>query len=163
MERPEMEAKTEDETRRRRPRGVRPNKQLMVGRAARPTLPSPAVTRPLGSEVKLEAVAVDLNVRLRSADMPAVMQVRAFRCTRSLLNANPEEKKKPNPTHLAMSLKKEFDALYGPAWHCIVGKSFGSFVTHSSGGFVYYSVEKLSFLLFKTQVRPVKTRQIRYV
>lgn len=52
-------------------------------------------------------------------------------------------------------LGQEFDGVYGPAWHCIVGKSFGSFVTHSSGGFVYFSVEKLSFLVFKTQVRPV--------
>lgn len=49
--------------------------------------------------------------------------------------------------------------LYGPAWHCIVGKSFGSFVTHSSGGFVYFSIDKLSFLLFKTEVRPVVVRK----
>lgn len=45
--------------------------------------------------------------------------------------------------------------MYGPAWHCIVGKSFGSFVTHSRGGFVYFSMDKLCFLLFKTEVRPV--------
>ncbi|XP_062015775.1 uncharacterized protein LOC133732275 [Rosa rugosa] len=31
-----------------------------------------------------------------------------------------------------MSLNlKEFDGVYGPAWHCIVGINFGSFVTHS--------------------------------
>jgi dynein light chain LC8-type len=45
--------------------------------------------------------------------------------------------------------------MYGIAWHCIVGKSYGSFVTHSSGGFVYFSVDNLSFL-FKTEVQPVK-------
>ncbi|GMY07809.1 dynein light chain, cytoplasmic [Fagus crenata] len=110
------------------------------------------------SEVKLKlaAVVVDLNVRLRLANMPPTMQERAFRHTRSLLDSTPE-KKKPSPTHLAMCLKKEFDAIYGPAWHCIVGKSFGSFVTHSTGGFVYFSIDKLSFLLFKTVVRPVKS------
>ncbi|KAG8492433.1 hypothetical protein CXB51_009719 [Gossypium anomalum] len=59
------------------------------------------------------------------------------------------------PTQVAMCLKKEFDALYGPAWHCIVGKSFGSFVTHAGGGFLYFSVDKLCFLLFKTEVRPL--------
>lgn len=69
-----------------------------------------AVSRPLGSEVKLAAVAVDLNVRLRSADMPAEMQERAFRCTRALLDANREEKR-PNPTLLAMSLKKVSELL----------------------------------------------------
>nr|POE68036.1 dynein light chain, cytoplasmic [Quercus suber] len=57
----------------------------------------------------------------------------------------------------ALIVKLEFDAIYGPAWHCIVGKSFGSFVTHSTGGFVYFSIDKLSFLLFKTVVRPVKS------
>lgn len=69
-----------------------------MGRA-RPMLPPPV------REVNLAAIAVDLNVRLRSADMPAVMQERAFRCTRALLDSNREEKR-PNPTHLAMALKK---------------------------------------------------------
>ncbi|KAG6720966.1 hypothetical protein I3842_03G088900 [Carya illinoinensis] len=117
------------------------------------TLPRPP--RAPSNELKLAAVAVDLNVRPRSADMPPTMQERAFRYTRALLDAYPE--KKPSPTQLAMCLKKEFDATYGMAWHCIVGKSFGSFVTHSNGGFVYFSVDKLSFLLFKTVVRQVKS------
>lgn len=49
---------------------------------------------------------------------------------------------------------QEFDGVYGPAWHCIVGKSFGSFVTHSVGGFMYFSMaHKLYILLFKTTVQ----------
>ncbi|KAL5744295.1 hypothetical protein ACOSP7_027155 [Xanthoceras sorbifolium] len=118
-------------------------------------LPPPA---PAANQVKLAAVAVDLNVRLRSADMSAAMQERVFRHARALLDSNSDNNnnnKRLNPTHLALCLKKEFDLLYGPAWHCIVGKSFGSFVTHSSGGFVYFSIDKFSFLLFKTEVRPV--------
>ncbi|KAJ8752877.1 hypothetical protein K2173_008612 [Erythroxylum novogranatense] len=104
-------------------------------------------------EAKLAAIAVELKILLRTADMPGPMQERALRCTRSLLDANLE--KRPNPTRIAMSLKKEFDGVYGPAWHCIVGKSFGSFVTHSSGGFMYFSVDNLCFLIFKTEVRPL--------
>lgn len=52
---------------------------------------------------------------------------------------------------------QEFDSAYGPAWHCVVGKSFGSFVTHSPGGFVYFSLDDslLSVLLFKTEVQLV--------
>ena len=49
---------------------------------------------------------------------------------------------------------QEFDKGYGPAWHCIVGSSFGSFVTHSTGCFIYFSMDKLYILLFKTKVRP---------
>lgn len=55
---------------------------------------------------------------------------------------------------LALALKKEFDEVYGPAWHCIVGTSFGSFVTHSVGGFLYFALDqKLYILLFKTSVQ----------
>ncbi|KAK8481659.1 hypothetical protein V6N13_025752 [Hibiscus sabdariffa] len=112
---------------------------------------------PPPNELKLAAIAIDLNVRLRSADMPLTMQERAIRRGRALLEANPDETKRPtpNPTQLAMCLKKEFDAMYGPAWHCVVGKSFGSFVTHAGGGFLYFSVDKFCFLLFKTEVRPL--------
>ncbi|KAK2966919.1 hypothetical protein RJ640_000547, partial [Escallonia rubra] len=100
-------------------------------------------------QVKLAAIAISLNIRLKSADMPATMQERALRHARSLLDASPSSR--PSPTVLARSLKKEFDSVYGPAWHCVVGKSFGSFVTHSPGGFVYFSLDSLSFLLFKTE------------
>lgn len=48
---------------------------------------------------------------------------------------------------------QEFDKVYGPAWHCIVGSNFGSFVTHATGGFLYFSMEKLYILLFKTKVQ----------
>ncbi|KAL0364630.1 UNVERIFIED_CONTAM: Dynein light chain, cytoplasmic [Sesamum angustifolium] len=55
---------------------------------------------------------------------------------------------------LALTLKKEFDGVYGAAWHCIVGSSFGSFVTHSVGGFIYFCMDqKLYILLFKTAVQ----------
>ncbi|THU48888.1 hypothetical protein C4D60_Mb06t03740 [Musa balbisiana] len=47
----------------------------------------------------------------------------------------------------------EFDSLYGPAWHCIVGRSFGSYVTHTLGGFLYFSIDKVYILLFRTAVK----------
>lgn len=50
---------------------------------------------------------------------------------------------------------QEFDSSYGPAWHCIVGTSFGSYVTHSLGGFLYFSIDKVYILLFKTAVEPL--------
>ncbi|KAM0026300.1 putative dynein ATPase [Helianthus debilis subsp. tardiflorus] len=48
---------------------------------------------------------------------------------------------------------REFDKVYGPAWHCIVGSNFGSFVTHATGCFLYFSMEKLYILVFKTKVK----------
>ncbi|XP_052185901.1 dynein light chain 1, cytoplasmic [Diospyros lotus] len=94
-----------------------------------------------------------LNVRVRASDMPLPLQNRAFRCARDNLDSMPG---KLDSKRLALALKKEFDSLYGPAWHCIVGTSFGSYVTHSLGGFLYFSIDKVYILLFKTAVEPLE-------
>ncbi|KAF9685671.1 hypothetical protein SADUNF_Sadunf03G0078600 [Salix dunnii] len=93
-------------------------------------LPAPPMVRPplpATNEVKLAAIAVELKIRTRSADMPGAMQERSFRFSRALLDANNLKSKNPNPTHIAMSLKK----------------SYGSFVTHSNGGFACFSMDDL--------------------
>ncbi|KAI8109293.1 hypothetical protein M9435_005704 [Picochlorum sp. BPE23] len=51
---------------------------------------------------------------------------------------------------IAASLKKDFDAKYGPTWHCIVGSNFGSYVTHESRHFIYFYLNKLAILLYKS-------------
>jgi len=50
----------------------------------------------------------------------------------------------------AMYIKKEFDRLYGTTWHCVVGKNFGSFVTHETQGFIYFYLGPIAILLWKT-------------
>ncbi|KAK9091508.1 hypothetical protein Sjap_024685 [Stephania japonica] len=94
-----------------------------------------------------------MNVRVRAADMPLPLQNQAFRCATHSLNSMPNNKL--DSKRLALTLKKEFDSLYGPAWHCIVGTSFGSYVTHSLGGFLYFSIDKVHILLFRTAVEPL--------
>ncbi|KAB1205787.1 Dynein light chain, cytoplasmic [Morella rubra] len=93
-----------------------------------------------------------LNVSVRASDMPLPLQNRAFRCARDQLDSMPG---KLDSKRIALALKKEFDSAYGPAWHCIVGTSFGSYVTHSLGGFLYFSIDKVYILLFKTAVEPL--------
>ncbi|XP_076903652.1 uncharacterized protein LOC143558767 [Bidens hawaiensis] len=110
-------------------------------------------------ELKLAAIAASLNVRLRSADMPFAIQERALRLTRSFLDSSTS--RRPNLTLLARSIKKEFDQCYGLAWHCVTGKSFGSFVTYSPGGFVYFTVDSYSVLLFKTEVQLISDEPCR--
>ncbi|XP_072991096.1 uncharacterized protein [Typha latifolia] len=95
------------------------------------------------------------KVRIRASDMPPALQKRAFRCARETLAAMA----KLDSKRLALALKKEFDSSYGPAWHCIVGTSFGSYVTHSLGGFLYFSIDKVYILLFRTAVEPLSHRQ----
>ena len=50
---------------------------------------------------------------------------------------------------LPLAFAQEFDKRYGVGWQCVVGASFGCFFTHTSGTFIYFSLERLSFLLFK--------------
>ncbi|KAL9166651.1 hypothetical protein ABFS82_05G044200 [Erythranthe guttata] len=94
------------------------------------------------------------NTSVRASDMPLHMQKHAFKTTTHILHTMPNSPK-IDTKHLALSLKKEFDTTYGPAWHCIVGTSFGSYVTHSIGGFLYFSIDKVYVLLFKTAVEPL--------
>ncbi|XVF18992.1 hypothetical protein REPUB_Repub11eG0072400 [Reevesia pubescens] len=57
-------------------------------------------------------------------------------------------------TEIAHFIKKEFDRTYGPGWQCIVGTDFGSFVTHSSGCFIYFCIGSLAILLFRGSAVP---------
>ncbi|KAM1061725.1 hypothetical protein ACFX2I_026119 [Malus domestica] len=100
-------------------------------------------------ETNLASVASFLQVKVLASDMPGFMQVHAFRSARRTYDSL----EKFSSKHMAYNLKKEFDKLYGPAWHCIVGSGFGSFVTHSTGCFLYFSMEKLCILLFRTKIQ----------
>ncbi|KAK4753931.1 hypothetical protein SAY87_002035 [Trapa incisa] len=100
-------------------------------------------------ETNLASAVAFLQVKVVATDMPGSMQVHAFRCAR----ASYDSLEKFSSKHMAFNMKKEFDEVYGPAWHCIVGSNFGSFVTHATGCFIYFSVEKLYVLLFRTKVQ----------
>ncbi|KAK4362420.1 hypothetical protein RND71_017661 [Anisodus tanguticus] len=94
------------------------------------------------------------GVKVVSVDMPPFMQIHAVDFARKAHDSL----EKFSSKSLGFSLKKEFDGVYGPAWHCIVGTSFGSFVTHSVGGFIYFSMDhKLYVLLFKTTVQKIES------
>ncbi|GFP83546.1 dynein light chain cytoplasmic [Phtheirospermum japonicum] len=94
-----------------------------------------------------------MKIRVRASDMPLPLQNQAFQTARDILGSMPYAK--IDSKRLALSLKKDFDSTYGPAWHCVVGTSFGSYVTHSVGGFLYFSIDKVFVLLFKTAVEPL--------
>eukprot|EP00466_Bigelowiella_natans_P009546 jgi/Bigna1/55467/estExt_Genewise1Plus.C_600073 len=48
-------------------------------------------------------------------------------------------------------VKEAFDRKYGPTWHCIIGRNFGSKVTHESKTFLYVKLnQQLKMLVFKS-------------
>jgi hypothetical protein len=58
----------------------------------------------------------------------------------------------PTPGVRSRRIKKEMDSRSGggSSWHCIVGQDFGSYVTHEAKHFIYFYVNKLGVLLFKS-------------
>ncbi|MCL7030372.1 hypothetical protein MKW94_013820 [Papaver nudicaule] len=115
------------------------------------------------SQIELDEFFSRHGARILAVDMPPFMQTQAVGRARNAYNG----RDKFSSRALASALKKEFDEEYGAAWHCIVGTSFGSFVTHSVGGFLYFSLDycssshphnqknhhkKLYILMFKTSV-----------
>ncbi|VDN96161.1 unnamed protein product [Rodentolepis nana] len=51
---------------------------------------------------------------------------------------------------IAAYIKKEFDKRHGPTWHCVVGRNFGSYVTHETKHFIYFYAGQVAILLFKS-------------
>jgi dynein light chain LC8-type len=83
------------------------------------------------------------KVVVKSADMSDEMQRVAVTIAVTALGKFELER------DMARFLKDQFDARYQPSWHCIVGRSFGSFVTHENGGFIYFYVDRFAFMLYK--------------
>ncbi|PKA57693.1 Dynein 8 kDa light chain, flagellar outer arm [Apostasia shenzhenica] len=84
------------------------------------------------------------KVVLKSADMKEEMQKEAIDCALSAFEIYTVEK------DVAEHIKKEFDKNHGPTWHCIVGRNFGSYVTHETNHFIYFYLDTKAVLLFKS-------------
>lgn len=61
---------------------------------------------------------------IKNVDMKEEMQQDAIAIAEQALGMYTVEK------DIAAHIKKEFDKKYNPTWHCIVGRNFGSYVTH---------------------------------
>mmetsp|Transcript_15722 Transcript_15722/g.17028 ORF Transcript_15722/g.17028 Transcript_15722/m.17028 type:complete len:103 (+) Transcript_15722:139-447(+) len=49
----------------------------------------------------------------------------------------------------AEKIKNEFDQRWSPYWHCVIGRNFGSFVTHETKNFVFFYLGDKAVMLFK--------------
>ena len=45
-------------------------------------------------------------------------------------------------------IKKKFDKKYNPTRRCVVGRNFGSYVTHETKHFIYLYLGQVAILLF---------------
>ena len=63
---------------------------------------------------------------IKNVDMSEEMQQEAVDVASAALEKYNIEK------DIAAQIKKEFDKRHGPTWHVVVGKNFGSYVTHGA-------------------------------
>ncbi|TGJ87565.1 hypothetical protein E0Z10_g1196 [Xylaria hypoxylon] len=106
--------------------------------------PSP----PPAAREKLDANGASFcatTAQIKSADMTEDMQQEAIDVAQEAMGKFTIEK------DIAQHIKKTFDERKGPTWHCIVGRNFGSFVTHETKHFTYFYLGHCAILLFKTQ------------
>ncbi|XP_030754907.1 dynein light chain 1, cytoplasmic isoform X1 [Sitophilus oryzae] len=86
----------------------------------------------------------DRKAVIKNADMSEDMQQDAVDCATQAIEKYNIEK------DIAAYIKKEFDKKYNPTWHCIVGRNFGSYVTHETRHFIYFYLGQVAILLFKS-------------
>ncbi|XP_077360421.1 dynein light chain 2, cytoplasmic-like [Festucalex cinctus] len=85
---------------------------------------------------------------IKNADMSEEMLQDAVDCAMQAME------KYNNSKDIAAFIKKEFDKKYNPTWHCIVGRDFGSYVTHETKHFIYFFLDQVAILLFKSGSGP---------
>ncbi|CAK9328976.1 unnamed protein product [Citrullus colocynthis] len=90
------------------------------------------------------AATTGKKIVIKSADMFGDVQKEAIDVAIAAFEKHSVEK------DIAESIKKEFDKRHGPTWHCIVGRNFGSYVTHETNHFVYFYLDQKAVLLFKS-------------
>uniref|UniRef100_A0A673JMJ7 Dynein light chain n=1 Tax=Sinocyclocheilus rhinocerous TaxID=307959 RepID=A0A673JMJ7_9TELE len=84
------------------------------------------------------------SIGIHNSVMSDEMQREALQC--ALLAVNMYE----NERDIATYIVKEFDRKYNPTWHCIVGRNFGSYVTHETKHLIYFCLGEQAILLFKS-------------
>ncbi|KAM4763605.1 dynein light chain 1, cytoplasmic-like isoform 2-T2 [Cyanocitta cristata] len=97
-----------------------------------------------GARSTVRAIMSDRKAVIKNADMSEEMQQDAVECATQALEKYNIEK------DIAAHIKKEFDKKYNPTWHCIVGRNFGSYVTHETKHFIYFYLGQVAILLFKS-------------
>lgn len=126
---------------------------------------SPAPVSSIGTDPSKDAGAA--KAVIKNVDMSEEMQQESVDIAIAALEKYSIEK------DIASFVKREFDRKHGPTWHAVVGKNFGSFVTHGTSRwdtfvclllrvsipclvysetkhFIYFYIGPLAFLIWKS-------------
>jgi len=108
------------------------------GRAA-----AAAVPRRAGEQAAAAAMSLPKPV-VKMCDMPPDMEQAALTVALEALESLNSEKE------VAQYVRDYFVKKYNGVWHCVVGRNFGSYVTHEAKHHIYFYTGQTAVLLFKT-------------
>ncbi|KOO24571.1 dehydrodolichyl diphosphate synthase [Chrysochromulina tobinii] len=84
------------------------------------------------------------TANVKTVDMTEDMEKVAIELASFAMNEFTKE------VEMAAHIKKEFDKMYSPTWHVVVGTNFGSHVVHQTKNFVYFNIGAINFLVYKS-------------
>ncbi len=85
-----------------------------------------------------------LTVVTKLTDMSPEMQEKVIDITKRAFGKCNTEKE------MATYIKDEIKSDYPGTWHCVVGRNFGSFVTHETKHYIYFYIGQTAVMLFKS-------------
>lgn len=100
----------------------------------------------MSEELKEWAHMWGAKVKLRN-DMPDDMLKDAIETSRRVIEECTDFE--ANGLECAETIKVEFDQRWSPHWHCVIGRNFGSFVTHETKSFIFFYLGDKAIMLFK--------------
>lgn len=89
-----------------------------------------------------------MEVTIKATDMSDDLKERVIAIIKELIT--PLTENKSLERDVSREIKVKLDKEFEPTWHVIIGKNFGSFITHEQGNFLYCYVGPWAILLFKT-------------
>nr|CAH8826182.1 unnamed protein product [Trichobilharzia regenti] len=82
---------------------------------------------------------------VKNTNLPPDMQDQAVKaCLKAMTTCRHDK-------DVAAAIRNTFNQKYGRTWHCIVGGSFGSNVSHIDTGLIYFFMGHKSILLFRSE------------
>ncbi|KAK0569753.1 Dynein light chain [Tilletia horrida] len=110
--------------------------------AAAPGVGGPGSAPGQGQPLQLQQQGAVTPV-IKNVDMTEEMQQSVIEIAGAALAQFSVEK------DVAAHVKRTLDSQFGPTWHAVVGKNYGSYVTHERRHFIYFYLGPIAFLLWR--------------
>jgi dynein light chain LC8-type len=89
------------------------------------------------------------KVQVNYCEMLEAEQAFAIEIATNALKTQEKSEKTLYHKDIAKIVKEEFDTTKGGTWNVIVGRSFGSFVTHETKTMIYFYIGNIGFLIWR--------------